>query len=191
MLPELITVILCYFIGSIPFSFLAAKLVKNIDLRKVGNKNIGATNAFKSAGFITGAIAVVGDAGKGIIAVFIAQKLLMPLYIVLACGFFAVIGHNWPVFLKFKGGRGLATSFGVVAYLMPLATAITALFWICIALIKKDFRFRGFLFSMLVFPFLAIALYKDPYLVIFGFVIVILLWTMCFRDIREFARWTL
>lgn len=109
-----------YLIGSIPFAFLIVKLVKNTDLRSVGSGNIGATNAMRVVGFKLGLFALVLDMAKGLVPVVVlADSIALPaalsadaarLIVGLAC----ICGHNWTVFLNFKGGKGIATSFGVL-----------------------------------------------------------------------------
>ncbi len=118
-----------YLIGSIPCSLLLAKGVKGIDLRQHGSGNVGATNVARTMGWNWGAVALLLDALKGLLPV-----LLLPRAIAMAteaashqavlCGLAAVIGHTAPVWLKFKGGKGVATGLGVAALLAPWATLI-------------------------------------------------------------------
>jgi len=110
--------IISYLLGSIPFSYLVAKAYGK-NLYQVGSGNIGTANVWRATGKIEATfIALVGDLGKGILSVFLAQKFfpgqILPQTL---AAFFAVLGHNWPIFLKFKGGRGLATSAGILIYL--------------------------------------------------------------------------
>lgn len=110
--------IISYLLGSIPFSYLIARLYGK-NLYQVGSGNIGTANVWRATGKIEATlIALMGDLGKGISAVFLAQKLfpsqILPQTL---AAFFAVLGHNWPIFLKFKGGRGLATCAGILLYL--------------------------------------------------------------------------
>ena len=111
-----------YLLGSIPFSYLIAK-VYGKNLYEVGTGNIGTANVWRATGKIEPTFcALIGDSGKGILALFFAKSLsyaFFPEHLLLAQGlscFFAVLGHNWPIFLKFKGGRGLATLGGALLY---------------------------------------------------------------------------
>ena len=107
-----------YLIGSIPFGVIVGRLYK-VDITSVGSKNIGATNVLRALGPVPGAIVFICDALKGAVPVYIALFLgLDPLWVILA-GFCAIVGHTFPVFLKFKGGRGVATALGVLLAAAP------------------------------------------------------------------------
>lgn len=128
-------VIGAYLIGAIPFSFLIAK-ANGVDLRKVGSGNIGATNVIRSCGKYAGILAYVADISKGIISVS-AANFLIPLAIgrdfaswfLIPVGVAAILGHVFPVYLGFKGGKGVATSAGVMLILAPLPLAFSLLFF--------------------------------------------------------------
>lgn len=123
-------VALSYLIGSIPFSYLAARAFKKIDLRKVGSKNVGTTNVVKTAGLIPGLLAGVGDCGKGILAVLIAKATAPELpWAAFIAGLFAVVGHNWPVWLGFHGGGGLATCIGTLLVLSAASVFYLLALW--------------------------------------------------------------
>jgi len=111
-------VILGYFLGSIPTAYIAGRVVKGIDIRQVGDANMGAANAFRQLGKKVGVAVGIIDAGKGALAVLIAQAADMPQVAVLLTGAAAIIGHNWPVFLGFRGGRGESTTIGVLLTLV-------------------------------------------------------------------------
>ena len=116
-----IVIVLSYIIGSIPTSFIAAKILKGIDIREYGSKNIGATNVYRTLGLLPALFVLAIDIGKGLIAVvFISQLSIIGTdsvvnqeLIKIIVGIFAIIGHNWTMFLSFKGGKGVATSAGV------------------------------------------------------------------------------
>ena len=101
-------IILGYFLGSVPTAYLAGRLLERRDIRRMGDGNVGACNAFHHMGAKTGIGIFIIDAGKGALAVLVAQSVGLPLVAVLSTGVAAVIGHNWPVFLGFRGGRGEA-----------------------------------------------------------------------------------
>ena len=95
------------------------------DIRQVGTRNMGAMNVFYEVGFIWGVVVLAMDIGKGVASMAIAEKLGVSQYAYMAAGFVAVLGHSFPVFLGFKGGKGGATSIGVLIYLMkPWAVLI-------------------------------------------------------------------
>jgi glycerol-3-phosphate acyltransferase PlsY len=107
-------VILGYLLGSIPTAHIAGRVLKGVDIRQVGDGNVGAANAFRQLGARVGVAVGIIDAGKGALAILIAQAASLPLVAVLLTGTAAVVGHNWPVFLGFRGGRGEATTIGVL-----------------------------------------------------------------------------
>lgn len=120
-----------YFLGSVPTGFLVAK-AKGIDIRAHGSGNIGATNAFRILGTGAGIFVLLADALKGAAAVLLLPKLAPWLgdnapsvYLALVAGLGAVLGHNYTCWLRFKGGKGIATSAGVLAALVPYAFLIT------------------------------------------------------------------
>jgi acyl phosphate:glycerol-3-phosphate acyltransferase len=137
MLPALV-VVLAYLIGSIPFSFLVVKLVAGKDVREHGSQNVGATNVARTAGKVPGVIALLLDIAKGYAAVALARYLvmradwpfepgLMPwqsreMWVALA-GLIAVLGHMFPLWLRFHGGKGVATATGVFLALDPIVIA--------------------------------------------------------------------
>lgn len=100
-----------YLLGSIPFAYLAGRLFGKLDIRNVGSRNVGTTNVFKNVGALAGLVTALGDAGKGLYVVYLANMAPVPgaEFIALLA---AMIGHNWPVWLGFHGGGGLATLIG-------------------------------------------------------------------------------
>ena len=111
---------LAYLLGSIPFGVVLAKL-RRVDLRQHGSGNIGATNVNRTLGKTAGILTLVGDCGKGYLAVWIAGQLLETQWAVAVAGLMAFLGHVFSIFLKFKGGKGVATGLGIFLYLMPSA----------------------------------------------------------------------
>ena len=125
MITEVLIIILAYLLGSIPTAYILGRLVKSIDIRKMGSGTVGTVNAFHSLGFRLALVILVVDIGKGMLAVLAAQALGLALPVVLLAGAAAVVGHNWPVFLHFQGGRGSATTLGVLLILIPRELLIT------------------------------------------------------------------
>ena len=118
--------ILGYFLGSIPTAYIAGRLLKGKDIRQIGDGNIGAQNAFRLLGAKVGITVGIIDAAKGALVVLIAQAASLPLAVVLIAGVTAVIGHNWPVFIRFRGGRGESTTIGVLLTLITQPMLIMA-----------------------------------------------------------------
>ncbi|MBF0511949.1 MAG: glycerol-3-phosphate 1-O-acyltransferase PlsY [Candidatus Omnitrophica bacterium] len=111
-----INVVLAYFIGAIPVAYMAGRFYKNIDIREYGSGNMGATNAFRVLGKGPGTLVLLLDILKGLIPITLLANIFdlhAPLALVLIA-VAAVAGHNWTVFMKFKGGKGMATSLGVL-----------------------------------------------------------------------------
>ncbi len=120
---EIIAVTLAYLVGSVPFAFLLARR-RGVDLRRVGSGNVGATNVLRTSGVTTAVVAMGLDAAKGCLAVIVAQRLTSGPATPMAAGVASVIGHIYPVWLGFRGGKGVATAAGVFAVLAPLALSI-------------------------------------------------------------------
>lgn len=104
-----------YLLGSIPFTHIIAKLVAGVNLRQVGSRNVGTRNLSRTLGLGWGALGGALDFGKGAAAILIATTIDAPYPMRLAAGTAAVVGHNWPIWLRFRGGKGLATAMGAAA----------------------------------------------------------------------------
>lgn len=112
-----------YFLGNISSSYLVGKLTAKIDVREHGSGNLGATNVYRVLGFKAGAIVFLADALKGLVATLIGLWIKGDVGGLIG-GIAAVAGHNWPFLLEFKGGKGIATSFGSIVILFPLISLI-------------------------------------------------------------------
>ena len=126
-----------YLLGSIPFGLLVARWWAKVDVRQHGSGNIGMTNVLRTTGWFCALITLIGDMGKGIAAVLLARYFGFDPTLTLVAGIFAVIGHNWPIFLGFKGGKGVATIAGVLVAYQPIAAAILVAIWLGVLLIWK------------------------------------------------------
>ena len=143
-----------YLLGSVPFGLLLTKYIGKTDIRKVGSGNIGATNVLRTGNKALAAATLILDGGKGALAVFIGTLLDIDPSLPMLMGFLAVIGHCYPVWLKFKGGKGVATALGVVlALYWPLGLAMLGV-WLAIAAL---FRYSSLaaLIAFLAAPVLA------------------------------------
>jgi len=130
-----------YLLGSIPTAYIAGHILKGEDIRRIGDENMGAANAFRELGSKAGILVGIIDAGKGALAVIIAQATNMPQYVVMLAGAAAVIGHNWPVFIGFRGGRGASTAIGVLLASVTQPMLIMGGPAILALLIKKNTTF--------------------------------------------------
>jgi len=164
-----------YLIGSLPFGYLAGKLIKGIDLRQEGSNNVGATNVFRVVGILPGIAVLLLDISKGFLSVHLANLFnlggsmqLSPqtfnLVRILA-GLAAIAGHNWTIFLKFRGGKGVATGCGVSLGLVPLPTLVSlTIFSVAVALTR--YVSLGSILAVLVFP-LNCLLFQEPLILVF------------------------
>ncbi len=126
-----------YLLGSVPFGLLVARLQGNVDLRRVGSGNIGATNVLRSVGKGAAAVTLLGDIGKGAVASGLARGFGAPPALLAAVALAAVLGHLFPVFLGFRGGKGVATTLGVVLVAMPAVGGLLFLIWVVVAAIWR------------------------------------------------------
>ncbi len=137
----ILTIVIGYLLGSIPFAYIAGRLAKGIDIRQVGGKNVGTLNTMREIGTFTGLAVLLADIGKGALAVFVAQWLEVSWIFFYLVGAAVVIGHWWPIFLKFRGGKGAATTIGVLFALSPLPTAISFAIMVIAVLVTSNFTF--------------------------------------------------
>lgn len=128
-----ILIIISYFLGSIPFGILVTKLFNKGDLRKVGSGNIGATNVMRVGGLRLAGLTWLLDMAKAIIAVLLGRYFVGASFGVW-CGFIAIVGHCFPVWLKFHGGKGISALFGVLLAVNPLLFIICGIEWLIVAL---------------------------------------------------------
>ena len=125
MVSTISAVIAGYLLGSIPFAYIATRIKSGVDIRQVGGGNMGALNVMREIDRGAGYAVWIADMAKGILAVYIAQWLALPPFWVYAAGFAAIAGHNWPVFLGFRGGKGGATTIGILLALVPRELGIS------------------------------------------------------------------
>ena len=148
-----LAIIIGYLLGSIPFAYIAGRLIKGVDIRKMGGGNVGATNVMREVGTASGIAVLVADIVKGTVAVLIAQWFGVSQVAVFIAGFAAVVGHNWPVFLGFSGGKGGATMVGVFFALVPVESSISFGIMVLVAFITSNLRLAmgvGFIFLPLI-----------------------------------------
>lgn len=148
-----LSIIISYLIGSISFSYLITKKIKKIDIRKTGSGNAGATNTMRVLGTKWAVGVLLLDVIKGIVCVLIARAIGLPEWAVAFSGLVAIVGHDFPVYFGFKGGKGVATTIGVFFMIMPLYALIAGVLTILIIAITR-FVSLGSLFFLLLTPVL-------------------------------------
>ncbi|MBN1325063.1 MAG: glycerol-3-phosphate 1-O-acyltransferase PlsY [Alphaproteobacteria bacterium] len=151
-----IGIIISYLLGSIPFGLLIAKAAGKGDLRKVGSGNIGATNVMRAGGLKLAGLVWLLDMAKSIVAVLLGIYLVGESFGAL-CGFFAIFGHCYPIWLKFKGGKGNSSMFGVLLAISPLSFIICGIEWLFIAF-TTGYSSAGAIVGFLILPFLGFAI---------------------------------
>ena len=119
------SIVIAYLLGSIPSAYIIGRL-RGLDIRRIGDRNVGTFNVFRHVGLAGGIATLIADVGKGALAIVVAKLLSVHELVVFGAGVAAVIGHNWPVFLRFRGGRGLAVVIGVLLALLPREMLIAA-----------------------------------------------------------------
>jgi len=152
-------IILAFIIGSIPVGVLVAK-TKGIDLKMVGSGNIGATNVLRSLGKGPAALTLLGDVMKGVIVVALGKYFGMGTFYQGLIGLSAILGHNFSLFLRFRGGKGVATSLGVFILYSPQTALITSIIWAVVVLTTK-YSSLGALISFGLLPLNVILLDSD------------------------------
>ena len=155
-----------YFLGSIPSAYIIGRLRKGFDIRQVGSHNMGAMNVFYNVGFFSGLLVLIADLGKGAAAVALARWLGVSLEMQLVAGVFAVIGHSFPVWLKFRGGKGGAPLIGVFFFLMPWGIPIGFGFLFIFMLLTR-FPTLSYGLALLCYPFVAWLIYHNGTYVLF------------------------
>lgn len=153
-------IIASYLIGSIPMGLIFGKLIWKKDLRRFGSHNIGATNAWRILGKKAGLLIFILDFLKGQIGVMLGACLFASPGAMVLGGLFAMLGHMFPIFLFFRGGKGVATGLGVIAALMPQITAIVFVVWLVLFLITRYVSVASIIAAVLT-PILA-AIYNEP-----------------------------
>lgn len=168
-----LAIICAYLIGSFPSAYIAGRLRKGIDIREVGSRNMGAMNVFYKVGFAEGILVLAIDIGKGAAAVALARWLGVPMIAELFAGAAAVIGHGFPLFLNFRGGRGGATCIGILIFLMPWGIPFyLAIFGVSLLLTR--YPTLSYSLAFLCFPFIGWLIYHSGALVAFSIGILLL-----------------
>ena len=189
-----------YLLGSIPFGLVLCYMAGYGDIRKIGSGNIGATNVLRTGNKTLALLTVLFDAFKAGIAAYVAKALTpneaynflgistsLPTFMALIAGFCAILGHNFPVWLKFKGGKGVASSFGLVLVLTPKIALLALLVWITMAVIFKYSSLAAITAASLT-PVITYWLSDDIHTVFYTLIVVLLLVRHHANFVRLFKR---
>ncbi len=170
----ILVIIICYLLGSVPFGYIVGKLFKKIDIREYGSGNIGATNAFRILGPVLASLVLIGDIGKGVFSIYLVRFLnIDSLSILIIAGLAVICGHDWSLFLRFKGGKGVATTFGVIFSFNLVISILAVIVWVIIIIFTKYASLASI--SSLTAVVIFMILLKQPYeYVIFSIIILIL-----------------
>ncbi|MEX1247401.1 MAG: glycerol-3-phosphate acyltransferase [Anaerolineales bacterium] len=182
-----ILLLLSYLIGSIPFSLLVGRFAKGIDLRKVGSGNVGGNNLIANAGPGWGLLGGALDAAKGAAAMWLAGSIGVSYPASLLAGLLVVAGHNWSIWLGFRGGKGLARAFGAIAWIAWPEAVVCALLW---GLVNWRLR-NGTSATIAAFVALGILFVinaRPVEYILFGFGIVVLVFIASYRDLVQVNR---
>ncbi len=168
-----------FLIGSIPFGIIFTRK-SGVDIRQAGSKNIGATNVLRNAGKIPAILTLLGDFVKGAIPVLLCGYIFFNTdqatdeILKAVIGLTAVLGHMFSVFLSFKGGKGVATGFGVLAIYNPLNAIVTFLIWVAVVVVTKHVSL-GAIIAMGVLPLIFIAQKASTVSIVFGILLAVLI----------------
>ena len=168
----LLAVALGYLLGSIPFGLLLTGLAGKGDVRKIGSGNIGATNVLRTGSKVLAALSLVLECLKATAAVLLAQRVLGPEAGPVA-GAGALIGHLYPVWLKFRGGKGVATFLGLLIPLLPIAAVVYAAVWILLLLAIRISSVAG-MSAAVSAPITAFILHSMLFPMLLGFAVLVL-----------------
>ncbi|PIP67486.1 MAG: acyl-phosphate glycerol 3-phosphate acyltransferase [Candidatus Omnitrophica bacterium CG22_combo_CG10-13_8_21_14_all_43_16] len=186
--------IAAYVIGSVPTAYIFGRVLKGIDIREYGSGNVGATNVFRVIGKVPGIIALIIDIIKGFVCatylasgfMYLAPVTRPELYRILV-GLFAIAGHNWTIFLRFKGGKGVAASAGVVIGLIPKIFWLGFLVWL-ITFFITGFVSLGSIIAVISIPIFTLAFGEPAEIVVFMCLLCLIIVYKHKPNIKRLAR---
>jgi glycerol-3-phosphate acyltransferase PlsY len=167
---SILFVFLAYLLGSFPSGYLITRLFIGKNILEIGWRKTSGSNVFLNVGFFPGLLTGILDLGKGALAVWLAQNFELPLLIQVLCGVAAIVGHNWSLFLKFAGGRGIGTLIGALLILAPKLLGFSLLFFLFFTLIfNSSIATIIFLISIIFLSFYFQQIESAGLLVFFSF----------------------
>lgn len=167
---DLVLVIFSYFIGNISFSYLLTKYQLKKDIREFGSGNAGTTNVLRVLGKKAAVIVLVGDVLKGVVAVAIGSLFGSKELVAILCGLAVILGHDWPILMSFKGGKGIATSIGAFLVLDTLAAVICVSIGLAIIAVKK-YVSLGSIIGVAILPLVVFLLARSTEELIVAFLV--------------------
>ncbi|WP_413854525.1 glycerol-3-phosphate 1-O-acyltransferase PlsY [Candidatus Ruminimicrobium bovinum] len=189
MLKIILYLILSYFCGAIPFSYIITKKFKNIDIRQCGSKNPGATNVFRSVSKPLGVLTFLLDCLKGFVTVSFAFYVNNSVYFILAVAFITLLGHIFTIFLNFKGGKGVAVGCGIFFALAPLATTICFIAFVIVVAISK-YVSLGSIVAAVMLPINLFLFKAENELIIFSSIMVLIVLIRHISNIKRIIAGT-
>ncbi|MCX7770932.1 MAG: glycerol-3-phosphate 1-O-acyltransferase PlsY [Proteobacteria bacterium] len=174
---DIVFVIFSYLLGSVPTGVIISRYFFNVDIQKVGSGNIGATNVARTLGKKVGILTLIGDALKGVIPIILVRlyepyPLNQPLIFFCALG--AFLGHLFPIYLKFKGGKGVATALGIFLMLFPFQTMLSAIVFFIIVYFSR-YVSLGSISASIVMPILVSFRAQNTYQIALSIIISLLI----------------
>ena len=181
--------IVCYLLGAVPFSVLFSRGMLHKHVRRYGSGNPGTSNMTRAFGIKYGLLVLLFDMAKGFGAVYLGQWIMGPLgaYLGALC---AVAGHNWPIYLKFKGGKGVATTVGVMLAFVPYITLIAMACFLVVLAVSRYFSLGSLVCLGLVWVLVICLHFADTYLVVLCSVLVLVAFVQHRANIRRLKNGT-
>ena len=181
----LIIMIIFYLLGSISFAVISSKIFSIPDPRSFGSKNPGATNILRSGNKYAAIFTLIGDSLKGFIPVLYILNQNFSMNELYLLSFMILLGHCYPITLKFKGGKGVATSLGILFALVPIVAFLVVLTWLIVYYLFKVSGVSA-LIGFLLLPFFMFLINNDPFMIMISFINVIFIFLTHKKNIIQF-----
>lgn len=169
---EIMLILFCYLVGSIPFSYIFSRVLGGVDIRARGTGNVGATNVLRTLGIKIAILSLMGDLSKGAISGWLGLHY-GGMYLGAICAIIAVTGHCWPVFLGFRGGKGVATAAGAALVLVPKVFILLALIFVIVIGISR-YVSLGSICAAAMLPVLTLLVYYSGIYTLMSLVIAVM-----------------
>lgn len=176
--------LLCFLMGSIPSGYYITRIVRGLDIRQHGSGNIGATNVYRILGLKMGILVAVADILKGILAIIILSQVTEEPLFLLMGGIITILGHNYSLFLGFKGGRGVATTCGVLLALLTKPVLVVLLLWIILVVTTRYVSIASIIASLVLLPLV----YVMGYPLLYFFFVLLLVLFIIYRHRENIQR---
>jgi glycerol-3-phosphate acyltransferase PlsY len=166
---EVLLVLLCYLLGSIPFSYIFSRVLGGVDIRARGTGNVGTTNVLRTLGVKIALASLMGDFFKGVLAAWLGLHFGGEILAAL-CACIVVVGHCWPIFLGFRGGKGVATSAGVLLVLVPPVMLMVMLTFVAVIAVTR-YVSLGSVCGAALLPLILLFMHQPWSYIIMGFIL--------------------